>query len=236
MNKMASVHANVRRLVLQSLGTASPECGICLENVYPRGCHGHGVLPRDLQGLLHPAQEEGVSLLPPQVRGQGKGASRDQPRDQPPAPGRRHAQQRGDLPGTRKRPPRAATQERAAAWSIAAARQPHRQRPGLRPHGPNLLARDAKVQSRPTTGRVGTARDHARGTAATDPHGRQGPVAGRTELGGSLRQRLGKRERLGRGDPRGGAAGRAGPPPPRTLPLHPLRRAWPPAQQPALPP
>jgi len=26
------VHANVRRLVLQSLGTASPECGICLEN------------------------------------------------------------------------------------------------------------------------------------------------------------------------------------------------------------
>jgi len=25
------VHANVRRLVLQSLGTASPECGICLE-------------------------------------------------------------------------------------------------------------------------------------------------------------------------------------------------------------
>jgi hypothetical protein len=147
---MSSVHANVRRLVLQSLGTTSPECGICLEPLRPRRCHGHGVLPPHLQGTASTSSGKGSVRSAATSSHPTQGRPRENSREiNLASQGRRHAQQRGELPGTRKRPPRAATQERAAAWSIAAARQPHRQRPGLRPHGPNLLARDARFSPDP---------------------------------------------------------------------------------------
>jgi hypothetical protein len=142
--------------------------------LHPRRCHGHGMLSRGLQGMLRSSL--GKRSVP------SAATSSPRPSGHPARPTGRSTCFRRDVAMLNNE---VTFLEReglpAAKPPKGCPRRPPA--PGLHPGLATLLATQTggllahtKVQPRPATGRVGKPGDHAGGTAATDTHGRQGPL------------------------------------------------------------